>query len=379
MKNLITIFAAALIASSVASADTANVTVYGTFNADVEFDSKKDAADGTSDYGTKTRFGSHSTNFGIKGAEDIGSDLKGLFQIELDTNITKTELKTTFRNTMIGLGTPYGSFHIGNWDTPFKLLTSHMEPFYGAGTMETRSAMASIGGFSAAGFNLRQSNSVFYWSPKLYGFSAKVQYYTDPSTGSAPSPSLTSASLVYEEANITAGFAYEKHRQFRFGSNSTPYFSTTSTRVGNSSDTGLGATLGYKIADGTMVGASWNNLKVVSETPNNAEATLKRDAFFFAGTYRLSDITFRAGYGTMGKGSCTDETGAACSETKFGSASMLMAGASYSFSKRTDVYGVFAKVSNGDGAKYDFGSAFGPSVARGQDPQLIGLGLRHTF
>jgi predicted porin len=65
-----------------------------------------------------------------------------------------------------------------------------------------------------------------------------------------------------------------------------------------------------------------------------------------------------------------------------GGAHEWVAGYGYQLSKRTEVYGVYVRITNGATASYDFGTnAIGGIVATtpGADPRGFALGVKHIF
>ena len=351
-----------LLSLSVARADTANVNVYGTINTTIE-EVKAGGAAGGEDYAGRLRFQSNSTNVGVKGSEDLGEGFKGIFQIELDVripegtlgapSITGTTNPVGLRNSMLGLQGGFGTVFFGKWDTPNKTAVYFAEPFYATGVGYFADLLDVLTGFTP-NFNTRQSNSIQYWTPKFAGLSAQLVYSPRGLTSVTATDSLYGGSLTYGEGPINAAFSYERHVDFV----------ASGTR-----DTVIKAGAGYKLFDTTGLNFVWRQLKYVTA----ADVDSKNNAILFSATHKLGDTTFRGGYAIAGKvsvsGTDKDLTGA----------KQLSLGASYSLSKRTDVYGLFSKIYNDDAAKYNFLiNAVGSSLA-GADPQAIALGIRHSF
>ncbi|MGZ8256333.1 MAG: porin, partial [Gallionella sp.] len=89
-KKLIALaVAAALTSPALALADSANVTVYGLINADVEL-VKSDKVAATA-AGSRGRVTSNASRFGLKGEENLGNGLTAIFQVETRVNVAGNE------------------------------------------------------------------------------------------------------------------------------------------------------------------------------------------------------------------------------------------------------------------------------------------------
>lgn len=383
-KKLFALVAASMAAvPMLAKADTANTNVYGTLNFDTEWTGLS-----TRHPDARWRLSSNSSNFGVKGSEDLATGLKGVYQVELGLALTASGFSSqpfTFRNTMIGVsGESWGTVSYGIWDTPFKTVTIYMEPFYGTGVGYLHSLIDTVGGgaaspsvWSGAGgatgsanaltFDRRQGNNLQYWSPKFYGVTFKGMGSWNPDNVGF---SLLSGSLAYEEGPVTAGVAYEAHYDFNKSATAT-----------TSRDTGLKATAGYRIMEGTQIAGEFSSLAYKGIANDQTIINRSRPAFGVSILHKMEEITFRLGGALATKGSCELTGGAACaaSVTDNTGSKMLTAGASYSFSKRTDAYLVFSKIYNESAANYDFAINGLGGVTAGAQPTALGLGFRHTF
>ncbi|MFN0159802.1 MAG: porin [Burkholderiales bacterium] len=142
-----------------ASAQSANVTLYGTLQGSFEFASATGAdtsAAGAStsstrgtpafastgisagtynanaaNQGIRTRMNPAGSNFGLRGTEDLGNGLSAWFQIEMATTLGAPPPNAgvnhgnavSFRNTAVGVRSrTWGSIGVGSWDTPFNLI-----------------------------------------------------------------------------------------------------------------------------------------------------------------------------------------------------------------------------------------------------------------
>ena len=88
--------------------------------------------------------------------------------------------------------------------------------------------------------------------------------------------------------------------------------------------------------------------------------------------------TIRGLVGKARDGSCSRVGGDACDTSGLG-ARQISAGYSYSFSKRSDVYAFYTRVTNGSRGSYQFANSAGLGAAPGSTSIGYVLGIRHTF
>ncbi len=129
---LATAIAAALAAPGAMAGD---VTMYGQVHiATSSYDSEIDTGDGWD-------ISSHASRLGFKGSEDLGGDLKAIWQIELGIaasddadddeggNTVNNADGLSYRNTFVGLSGNWGTAVIGRHDTPMKISTGSLDLF----------------------------------------------------------------------------------------------------------------------------------------------------------------------------------------------------------------------------------------------------------
>ncbi|MBL8386135.1 MAG: porin [Burkholderiales bacterium] len=222
------------------SAQSANVTLYGTLQGSFEFASAT-GADGTAaapagsasstrtgalglaysanpaSQSTRTRMNPAGSNFGLRGSEDLGNGMSAWFQIEIATTLGAPPPNAgvnhgnapSFRNTAVGLrSNTWGSIGFGSWDTPFNLIavstaqangrsgaasTGFQANLLGATTFgygawsaqnAANACLAAAGGGANAGcfnygtnFDRRERGGLMWWSPNWNGFEARVHYH----------------------------------------------------------------------------------------------------------------------------------------------------------------------------------------------------------
>lgn len=105
---------------------------------------------------------------GVKGSEDLGGDLKAIYQIELAIPIADTDGivangdpgRIAMRNSFLGLAGGWGSLLVGRHDTPTKLSTGRLDLF-----SDTLADYNHTVGFD----DVRADSTIFYVSPSVWG------------------------------------------------------------------------------------------------------------------------------------------------------------------------------------------------------------------
>ncbi|HMJ49691.1 MAG TPA: porin [Burkholderiales bacterium] len=388
---------------------------------------------------SRNRVTSNSSNVGFRGNEDLGWGLKAIFQVESGVNMSSASSTSTTggtnssgfwasRNSNVGLSSnTLGTVFYGNWDTPYKSLTNTVtfSPFYGTGIADvntligtpgfgvaTTTASGRVNAAGDASFDRRQGNSVQYWSPQFFGVSFRLVYSADAGRSSEPSsvanpnanPTIYGARVVGEWGPVQIAYAFEQHRDY-FGLSQLGGQALGTAPMGanpGSKDNGNKVTLQYKLdwaAGTTLFSGAFENLSYNNKESGTASAALAtnlihfdRNLAYFAAQHKFGANTLRLGLGKAFSGSCDRASPTVACSTSGLDAKQLSAGYSYSFSKRTDVYGFYTVVLNGDFANYPLGNGSsitstsiaaggfgGASNGIGARQQGIGLGIRHTF
>src|SRR5690606_7471381 len=108
-KKLVAVAVAGLLAAPLAAqAQTANVTLYGRVNLDLEY------IDANRDNPSVTRVSSNSSRLGVRGTESLGGGLNAIFQIESAVSADAGGGQLGTRETFIGLQGSWGTVKMGN-------------------------------------------------------------------------------------------------------------------------------------------------------------------------------------------------------------------------------------------------------------------------
>jgi predicted porin len=355
-----------------AQAQTANVTLYGRLNVDLEF-VKGEQADGSNP--TVNRVSSNSSRLGVRGTESLGGGLNAIFQIESSINGDTNGGNLGGRETFVGLQGSWGKFTVGRFLAP----QDDLHPIFGNAPTLTTSILSTADLWAqgtltkgAGGFDARLGNSLRYDSPNFSGFTTAWQYSTRDSSGTADGVDapgglnntgagdtgshvqelrhawVGGANLIYANGPWNAGIAFETNRK---------------VRAANADDTDWTITGAYDFGTimqgfGLRLGLVFERTKydIVSTTGASA-GDLKRDFWGVSGTVPVGGGKVYLFYGRAanGKGSAADGTtvGGLVKGPQTASKQWELS-YSYSLSPRTLLYTGYVKLNNDCNAKYTF-------------------------
>ncbi len=218
-KKLVAVAIAGVLAAPLAHAQTANVTLYGRLNMDVEWVNGKiltpnatqpltcSAANaGTVDYcltsnPNQYRVSSNSSRFGLRGTESLGGGLSAIFQIESSLSPDISGGTLAGRDTFIGLQGAWGTFRMGRFHGPYDNIHEiwGSNPTLLTGIMATSAIWAQGFATNVQQFDDRIANSIRWDSPVWSGFQLQVQYGNAQGTNA-------------EGATAHAGVEFRRHR-----------------------------------------------------------------------------------------------------------------------------------------------------------------------
>jgi predicted porin len=390
-KKLIALAIASAI-SAPAFADNANVTVYG--KVDVNFESvSTNNANGTSanvnpftvtaasvNPSRITRVATNASRFGIKGSEDLGGGLSAIYQyeVQMDANGNSGNgLGNGTRNSGVGLkGESFGQVIFGIWDTPFKLAHNKVELFdnthfasstnlIGRSGATTAVAAAAVGTAGAQSFNTRLKNSVQYSSPSFSGFDVKIAYGTDNAPVGA---NAAATNVALGKTTLSIAATYEQEMFYvALANESAKDAANNGTAKGNNSATRLvGA---YKLGEAGFVGLTVEQMKITDAGAANTVESHNRKGYELSGSYKLAEHRFGAAYVNMGDLGTYKDTGATQLSVRYG----------YNFSKRTEAYAMYSKLSNKKYGQYNFSAGNTITSSAGASMSGFGAGVVHSF
>ena len=388
-KKLVALAVAGALALPLAAeAQTAQVTLYGRANMDLEFvkaSGPGDAASGSTSM--VTRVSSNSSRFGLRGTEALGGGLTAFFQVEnsvnWDGNGAGNANTIANRETFVGLQGSYGKIWLGRSLSPYDDTTPIWAANfnYNTGIFNTSSLWANnsnaIGGEAIAGYDDRYSNSIRWNSPTWSGFTAEVQVATKENTGHSW---VLAPGVFYNNGPIQAGATWTRHDKIRcYNAAGTSYAPCGSplTPGGLAAKDDAFTLAGSYDFGVAKVALMWEHLKY--DTPTG---DLKRDMWAVSGTIPMGGGYWYLYYGRAGDG----KGGASDSETRINSLVHGSDSASnefeiayrYDLSKRTSLNAGYAMIRNDANANYTF-NVNGYPVRPGGDPSGFVLGIIHNF
>jgi predicted porin len=384
-KSLIAL--AALGAFAGAAQAQTSVTLYGTIDANIEYVNR--AATPTGGGGSILRMGSGgfaSNRWGIRGVENLGGGLSGVFVIEsgynTDTGTSFNATRTYDRQTYVGLKSDtYGQLTFGRQYTSMFLMLGNYSPTVYAPQYEPIAFMT--------GLNFREDNMVQYAAK--FG-SVVTRAHLSFGTGVfCPGPTAVAscggsgetpgsfranmgygATVEYNDGKLGIGVGYDE-------------YDPTAFVLG---DTGIGRfrkaviAAGYNFSPTLRVQAGYR----YGQNKFSNDTVAFRDNFYWAGVNWTPvanvDLTLAYYYDDA-----RTVTPAAAGPTSISrnpaNPYQISFMAAYNFSKRTNVYLTTAWAKNSSLAMGGVASTAAPStytLAPGQDNQFgASIGMRHIF
>jgi predicted porin len=316
-KLLMAAVGAALVAGPMVAAHAAGATLYGHFHLSMDRYDNDVNEDGF--------MSNNSSRFGIKGDEDFGGGLKGIYQVESGIfNVDEGDggLGATLRNTFMGFAGGWGTVKLGRHDTPYKDLGRKLDNFN-----EQVGDMRNLIG-SAGTYDKRVSNMIRYESPSFGGLNVVVQNTSNNGDEAAVgSHKDTSLGVNWSAGPLFLGAAWNE--------------------VGNTSDndtTGIRLAGAYTMNDFTF-GLFWETLSDIGGT-----AGADRDAMGLVASMKMGNNKFKFHWLDA------DSTDNAATEN---GGDMFAIGVDHMFSKTALVYLNYAAVSNDTGAAFNVASSNG--------------------
>ncbi len=345
MKKSLLALAALTAFAGVASAQS-SVTLFGIVDL-----SARNVKNGTTTLKSLSQDGIASSRLGFRGVEDLGGGLRAGFWIEgaINPDIGTSGGQTWQRRSTLSLMGGFGELRLGRDYTPTFWNHTVFDPFgtngVGAQTNLMTAAAAGNAGTilgSGAGTLVRANNTIGYFLPTMGGLYG--QFMVAASEGVVGNKYL-GGRVGFASGPVNVAFAVGK------------------TELSSSNDLSamnLGAS--FKMGNFTLFG-QWHKYEV--DTPANTDQT----NLMIGGSLAMGAGTLKLTYGKASSDATSRE------------GTQLAVGYVHDLSKRTSLYGTFAKISNEAGARY---AVAGTSPAFGgtdNKPSSTGyeVGVRHAF
>ncbi len=346
MRALQVVIVAGLVLAAPAHAQTANLTLYGRLNLDVEVVNGKQGGNECPDNcpnPNQYRVSSNASMFGVRGVEPLGGGLNAIFQIESKLFLDTGGGVLAGRESFLGVQGPWGTAKLGFFLSPY----DDIQPIFGNASTLTTSilstgalwAQAYLGPALAGGFDGRLANSLRYDSPTIAGFNGSVQYSTaegSPTTRSG----IVSAGGFYNNGPLQLGVAYELHHNIR-GTIDAPL-----------SDTAFSVAGGYQF-EAVRLGGVYERLRY-DVTPST---DVTRDFYGVGVTVDAGPGLLFAYWGRAGNGKGSAANGSGVGGLVKGEntgATQWELSYTYLMSARTLLYGGYVKINNQSNASYTF-------------------------
>ncbi|MBL0729960.1 porin [Piscinibacter sp. HJYY11] len=360
MKTRIALACASLAASlsQVAHAQTpAGVTLYGRMDMAIAYQTRLFSSGVVVGGGRwyADSGGSNGSRWGLRGSEDLGGGTRALFVMEsglqADTGVIGQGGRIFGRQVYIGLDGGFGRLTVGRQYTPWFDVLSTSDPF-------GNNLVGNSGNVAHA--NPRADNAIVYGTPSVAGLTAQGMLALGERNGSSAAGRQVNLALKYQRGPLWIGAAHARQGSAdevppasgSFRANVTARFSI----VGASYDFGVVKLFGhYAVMD------DMNPTIQAAPTPvAGAEGSswlLGASAPLFGGSLMASVVSL-------------DDQRALDRDAR-----MLAAGYTYPLSKRTMLYGAWARMINRNGGTLTVNTPSYPGAGEVQ----FQAGLSHVF
>lgn len=304
--------------------------------------------------------GLSTSRLGFRGTEDLGNGLKAFFTIESQLNPDYDSRTTSARQSFLGLEGGFGRVWLGRDFNPSRNLVAGLDPFGATGIGSGQNLFAQTS---------RYDNAVMYRTPNFGGLTVALAYTNnvagdevDELRGAGQDRNSKGYSItpIYKNGPLTAGVGYEKYS-------------------GGSNDGGANIdTKRWNIGGGYDFGIV--DLRLAYGQTKDNEANNKRKSWMLGGVIPVSERGKVLASYVQTK---LDVSGGADQKAK-----QYAMGYQHDLSKRTAVYGIYAKISTNSAAEGRYSLA---GVNTTNDPVTdavtgragytsgFNVGIRHNF
>ena len=176
----------------------------------------------------------YSSQWGMKGTEDLGGGLKANFMLigDANTNAGGTDARGVFRRSAwVGVSGGFGEVRLGTQNNPIVTASASLLPVMGNTVNGVRTTL----GYSAGDQN---RNAIGYFTPIMNGFGVELQYAANNTIDAGLSDgTAVNARAFYSAGNLDINAAYQKR--------------TSMSATGNAAQ--CGATAAYDAVDKAVI------------------------------------------------------------------------------------------------------------------------------
>lgn len=341
----------------VGQAGESQVTFYGQANMAVEISTQ---GGGGSGLGRRTHIASNGSRLGWKGREALGAGWKAVFLLEasadgLDSGTVPggSTLIGAGREGYVGMGSDeYGTVALGFFGQPYKTATGALDVFAGI-IADYASLMGNANGVNL--YDTSITNSVIYFAPKVRGFGGQLQYGFGE--GAEHKRDRWGVSINYSHGPWYLTYAHAAQKQFN----------------------GTHQRSADKLAGSYVFNASTTLIAIYESLRSDEDGTVTartsdHNAWYVGLVHKLGNTSLRFAYARA-----YDSDGSLASD----GARYVALGVSHAFTRRTEVYGLYARMANEADGIYGLGqsgstNAVLPGVS-GRTPNSFALGIKHSF
>jgi predicted porin len=246
----------------------------------------------------------------------------------------------------------------------------------------------SQGPLSNINFHQREKNSVLYESPSFGGVQLLAQYASpvaeeSKAAGSELKASTQSYGIKYEVGPLYLAAAHEIRKdQYMFSNSDNVNFTNTNATGAilpgvHSKDQATRAAAMYEFPSHTKVSLDVAQVKLQETGGTGATfSDAKNKRWAVTGEQGFGNVKVAASYARSTKGECSLNGGGECSTDGF-EGSQFNLGAMLSLSKRTGVFAIYSKLTNGNSAMYNNTPV--NDVSPGSDVTQAAVGISHSF
>lgn len=304
------------------------------------------------------------SRLGVRGREELGGDTTAVYALEAgflsDTGGQEQNGRLFNRQAYVGLDGPLGVVTLGRqYNLVYETLTDVADPFHGG--------MAGSAGNLIGYTSKRYDNTVKYQSPRSRsGIIGSMTYSLGESQFNSKANRAYGATIGYEGSKANIRISHQRKENTLDATGAAPELDRTARNTLVAANYDFGRFVGYAAYGHSKgdISSQWSESNPYGAVGQRDLYTNSRDVLVGVAVPLGGATTLLASYIRK------DDRGVADRD-----ANQMAIGASYAFSRRTDVYAAFSKIQNRNGAAYTAGNA----TSRGNGDRAINVGFRHAF
>ena len=337
----------------IASAQSTNVTAYGTLDTGIASTNGANAA------GTVTSVESGQQSYsrlGFKGSEDLGSGMKAIFDLEAGLNLSTgnvglsgagNNIPADQNNNLfssqayLGLAGNFGAVKLGRQFSPLYIAYGSIDPFV-TGFAANINNFFGTDALNSSNYQRMSNAAIYETSDNLAGFKGSVAYGFGGVAGDTSAQSQVGASLGYANGPLTVSYAYHQANNQQSGN---PAASVDTFKT-------------------NFIGAAYafGPVKVHAAFDQNRQGSSFKTQDYLLG--------FTVPFGAQAV--FVDYTHKDNKLVSSADADQYAVGYTYNLSKRTNLYGAYTYVKNQ-------GHSWIDTEVAGNSVGTVQLGIRHSF